>query len=370
MNETLRPGAHTRDCPRIVMHVDMDSFFASVEVREHPDLAGKPVVIGADPMKGEGRGVVCTCSYEARKYGIHSAMAISRAYRLCPDAVFLSPRYRLYSEVSDRIMVILKGYADRFQQVSIDEAYLDVSTLGNFTWAEAMAERIKDDILSAEHLSCSVGIGSGKTIAKIASDMKKPGGLVVIQPSQVAELIHPLPVTRIPGIGRKTAIFLRQKNISTIGDISRTDIQVLRDIFGKGAVQVRDLVDGVDTSEVIEFSGSKSISRETTFLQDCEDPGHILETLEGMSRILCSDLDHLDLLVRTITIKIRFSDFSTVTRARSLPCHTRDPRAILSTARDLALPLVAGKKIRLVGLRLSSIATIDSTQRTIGDFSS
>src|SRR5690606_28981970 len=127
-------------------------------VREHPDLAGKPVVIGADPKKGEGRGVVCTCSYEARKYGIHSAMAISRAYRLCPDAVFLSPRYSLYSEVSERIMAILRGYADRFQQVSIDEAFLDVTSLRNYEWAGAMAGRIKDDILSAEHLSCSIGI--------------------------------------------------------------------------------------------------------------------------------------------------------------------------------------------------------------------
>lgn len=368
MNESLRPGAPSHEGTRIVMHVDMDSFFASVEVREHQDLAGKPVVIGADPKNGEGRGVVCTCSYEARKYGIHSAMAISRAYRLCPDAVFLIPRYRLYSEVSERIMEILRGYADRFQQVSIDEAYLDVTSLRNYEWAGAMAARIKDDIMSAEHLSCSVGIGPGKTIAKIASDMKKPGGLVVIHPSQVVELIHPLPVTRIPGIGRKTAVALNQRNISTIGDISRTDIQVLRDIFGKGAVQVRNLAEGVDTSEVSEISGSKSISRETTFPHDCEDPGHILDTLEKMSQTLCSDLDQLDLLIRTISIKIRFSDFSTVTRARSLPCHTRDPRAILSTARELALPLIAGTKIRLVGLRLSSIASIDSTQKTIGDF--
>lgn len=364
----MTPDDPPREGPRIVLHVDMDSFFAAVEVREHPDLAGKPVVVGADPKEGEGRGVVCTCSYEARNYGIHSAMPISRAYRLCPDAVFLSPRYPLYSEVSERIMAILRGYADRFQQVSIDEAYLDVSSLQNYEWAATMAARIKDDLLSEEHLSCSVGVGPGKTIAKIASDMQKPGGLVVIRPWQVPELIHPLPVTRIPGIGRKTAIALRQRGISTIGDIPRTDIQVLRDIFGKGAVQIRDLAYGIDTSEVRELSGSKSISREITFVQDCDDPGQILDTLHGMAEILVGDLEQFDLLARTVTIKIRFSDFSTITRARSLPCQTRDPRAILCTARDLAFPFLAGRKIRLVGLRLSSIALIDRNQKTIGDF--
>jgi len=359
--------SHTKD--RIILHVDMDSFFAAVEVREHPDLGGKPVVIGADPKEGKGRGVVCTCSYEARRFGIHSAMPISRAYRLCPNAIFLIPRYRLYSSVSDRIMAILRGYADRFQQVSIDEAYLDLSSLRNYEWAAALARRIMEDVVSQENLTCSIGVGPGKTIAKIGSDLQKPGGLVVIPPWRIEELIHPLPVGKIPGIGQKIGVALQQKGILTIGDLARADIQALMDILGRSAVQLQNLARGIDDAKVIELSGSKSVSRETTFDNDCDSPEIILDTLKSMTSVLCGDLEELDLLARTITVKIRFSDFSTITRARSLTCHTRDASAIMRIARELAIPLLSGKKVRLAGLRLSSLASIDNDQKTIEDFS-
>ncbi|MCU0631575.1 MAG: DNA polymerase IV [Methanolinea sp.] len=364
-NQELPPGPLKH---RIILHVDMDSFYASVEVREHPDLAGKPLVIGADPRDGRGRGVVCTCSYEARSYGVHSAMPVSIAYHLCPHAIFLSPRFPVYASASKRVMAILREYADRFQQVSIDEAYLDLSSLPDYPHAAATARQIKDDILSREHLTCSIGIGPGKTIAKIGSDLRKPGGLVVIPPEKIEEMVYPLPAGRIPGIGKKTGEALQQKGIFTIGDLAKADIQQLMEILGKWAVPLQDLARGNDDSQVREHSGSKSVSREITFDQDYDNPELILDTLRGMSRDLCKDLEELDLSARTITVKIRFFDFTTVSRARSLPCRSRDLPVIQRTARELALPLLSGKKVRLAGLRLSSLDSLDSDQKSIGDF--
>lgn len=353
---------------RIILHVDMDSFYASVEMRENPDLAGKPVIIGANPREGSGRGVVCTCSYEARKYGVRSAMPISHAYQLCPHGIFLPPRFPVYTRASERVMAILRGYAERFEQVSIDEAYLDLSCLGDFLHAEGVAREIKKKILSSEQLSCSIGIGPGKVVAKIASDMQKPGGLVVITPERIKEILFPLPASRIPGVGKKTGEALMQRGIFTIGDLAEADIQILMGILGKWAVPLQELAQGIDDSEVREHSESKSVSREITFDTDIDSPGVIFETLEGMARDLAGDLAERNLFARTVTVKIRFSDFATFSRSRSLPCPTRDMRAILSAARDLALPLVSKNSIRLAGLRLSSLTHVDRNQKTIGEF--
>jgi len=226
--------------PPIIVHVDMDSFYASVEVRHHPELAGKPVIIGADPGKRSGRGVVLTCSYEARKFGVHSALPVTRAIELCPEAIFLPPRHELYQETSGRVMDILEGYADRFQQVSIDEAYLDITSCGGYAAATEIARKIKQDIYSQEHLACSIGVAPGKSTAKIASDLEKPGGLVVVTPERAREFLSPLPVEKIPGIGPKTAASLRDMGIRTIGSLAEADIQELMGIFGKAAVAVRD----------------------------------------------------------------------------------------------------------------------------------
>lgn len=361
------PGGKRRG-HRIILHVDMDSFYASVEMREHPDLTGKPVVIGADPREGSGRGVVCTCSYEARKYGVRSAMPISHAYQLCPHAVFLPPRFPVYTRASERVMAILRGYAERFEQVSIDEAYLDLSYIGYFPHAEGIAREIKEKILSREQLSCSIGIGPGKVVAKIASDLQKPGGLVVITPGLIKEILYPLPASRIPGVGKKTGEALMQRGISTIGDLAEADIQQLMGVLGRWAVPLRELAQGIDDSEVREHSESKSMSREITFDTDIDSPGVVIETLEGMARDLSEDLAERNLFARTVTVKIRFSDFATFSRSRSLPCPTRDMRAILSAARDLAMPLVSKNRVRLAGLRLSSLSHVDRNQRTIGEF--
>jgi len=201
----LALNPHTNNTERqIVLLVDMDSFFASVQVREKPELKGLPVVVGSDPKGGAGRGVVSTCSYEARKYGIHSAMPISKAYKLCPDCVFLPVNMKLYKEVSENVMAILRGFAEKFEQVSVDEAYLVPIDIRSFDDAVLCARRIKDEVKGQEGITCSVGIGPNKLIAKIASGFQKPNGLTLVKPEDVKDFLFPLPVSKIPGIGRKT----------------------------------------------------------------------------------------------------------------------------------------------------------------------
>ncbi|MCK9308165.1 MAG: DNA polymerase IV, partial [Methanoculleus sp.] len=247
---------------RIILHVDMDSFFASVEVRCDPSLAGRPVIVGADPKGGAGRGVVSTCSYEARRYGVHSGMPISRAYALCPHGVYLPVNHPLYARVSGEIMAILRRHADRFEQVSIDEAYLDVSGAGGFAAAEALAAAIKREIREEEGLTCSIGVAPGKVVAKIASDYRKPDGLTVISPGEVVGFLAPLPAAKMPGVGAKTGEDLQRMGIRTIGDLSRRDVQDLTARFGRHGVLMHRLARGTDDAEVQGREGYKSVSRE------------------------------------------------------------------------------------------------------------
>ena len=236
---------------RIVMHVDMDSFFASIEVRRDPSLAGRPVIVGADPKGGAGRGVVSTCSYEARRYGVHSGMPISRAYDLCPHGVYLPVDRNLYVRTSADIMAILSRHAGRIEQVSIDEAYLDVSDAGGFPAAEALAAAIKQEVRETVGITCSVGVAPGKAVAKIASDYKKPDGLTVVRPEEVAGFLAPLPVEKIPGVGRKTGEDLRQMGIRTIGDLAGHDIQALIARLGRSGISMHRLARGIDEAEEI-----------------------------------------------------------------------------------------------------------------------
>jgi len=295
--------------PRIIVHVDMDSFYASVEIRHRPDLAGKPVIIGADPKGGSERGVVLTCSYEARKFGVHSALAVTRAFELCPEAIFLPPRHELYQQTSERVMDILEGYADRFQQVSIDEAYLDITSCGSYTAATDIAKKIKQDIFEREHLTCSIGVAPGKSMAKIASDLEKPDGLVVVTPERAREFLSPLPVERIPGIGPKSAASLRAMGIRTIGNLAETDVQELMRVFGRAAIAVRNVARGIDDDEVMESGSTKSLSREQTFCPDSEDPEEVMNTLFSLSDELCTELSGDKAYARTVTVKVRYPDF-------------------------------------------------------------
>jgi DNA polymerase IV (DinB-like DNA polymerase) len=355
---------------RIILHIDMDSFFAAVEVREHPDLTGKPVIVGADPQGGRGRGVVSTCSYEARNYGVHSGMPISRAFALCPEGVYLPVNYPLYSRVSGNIMHIVRKYGDRFEQVSIDEAYLDISSVHTYAAARDLAGAIKHEIREAEHLTCSIGIGPNKLVAKIASDFQKPDGLTVVEPPDIEPFLFPLPVGKIPGIGRKTGAELKRMGIATIGDLAQTDIQVLQSRFGKWGLIMSRCARGVDASEVKTTRVRKSISKERTFSEDTNDWRLLGNMMDELVEQVHESLIQKGFLFRTITIKVRYSGFITHTKAKTLEHFTRDKEVLRRNAREMLDPFLNQRTVRLIGVRVSNFETISTGQRTITDYGS
>ena len=350
---------------RIILHLDMDSFYASVEMRDRPELRGKPVVIGADPNHGKGRGVVATCSYEARAFGIRSAMPISQAFVLCPHAVFLPPDFPRYVKASADVMTILRAHGFPLQQVSIDEAFLDVSRLGTFPAATDLAVRIKDTILTHLGLTCSIGLAPTKVVAKIASDVHKPGGLTVIEPENLVSFLAPMPVRKIPGIGKKSEADLFDIGIRTIRDLAAYDIQVLIARFGCSAIALQDIAAGIDRSEVKERDGVKSVSRETTFTDDTDDEQLIAATMDALAEEVCRNLSDECLHCRTVTVKVRYQGFITKTKARTLPHYTGDPATVRTCAHSLLRDIFDGRKIRLLGIRLSSFDTCDAFQMTL-----
>jgi DNA polymerase IV (archaeal DinB-like DNA polymerase) len=351
---------------RIILHLDMDSFYASAEMQRRPELRNKPVVIGADPKQGTGRGVVCTCSYEARAFGVHSAMPVSQAYVHCPHAIFLPPDFAYYSQVSEGIMDLLRSFGFRFLQVSIDEAFLDVSPCGSFVAATALAEQIQEMIRNRSGLTCSVGIAPGKAVAKIASDFKKPGGLTVVEPQAVREFLAPMPVRKIPGIGKRSEAELLELDITTIGKLAATDIQVLLGRFGRWAVPLHELAKGTDTSELEEYDGIKSVSRETTFDADTDDPFALSAALDNLAKSVHRNLAEETLRCKTVTVKIRYQGFITRTKSCTLSHYTSDDAMIKNCSRNLLRDMYDGRKVRLIGVRLSSFEKHDERQTTLG----
>ena len=353
---------------RIILHLDMDSFYASIEVREHPDLRGKPVIVGADPKGGSGRGVVATASYEARNFGIRSGMPISRAYARCPEGVYLPPHFPLYIQVSREVMEIVQTYSPHFHQVSIDEAFLDISHTGDYRAAEELARRIKEEIREKERLTCSIGVGPSRIVAKIASDFRKPDGLTVVKPDQVREFLAPMPVGKIPGIGKKTGGELDRMGIGTIGDLMGSDIQLLQSRFGKWGLSMHELAFGRDVREIGGDGASRSVSRETTFGEDTDDPAILLHALDEMTADLHQAVRREHLFFRTLTLKIRYTGFITKTWSRTLP-HETDA---LQTMRDLARALLSSAPhqgtVRLVGIRLSNLKELGPGQHSIGEY--
>ncbi len=358
----------TRDAAgsRIIFHVDMDQFYAAVEQREHPELEGKPVVVGADPKEGKGRGVVSTCNYEARRFGVRSGMPISRAWKLCPDAVYLQPTYGLYTQASSRIMTILRKHADKFEQWGLDEAFLDVSTRSrNYEDARRLAERIKREIYEKERLTCSIGIGPNKLVAKIASDFKKPDGLTVVEESKVEGFLAPLPVRKLLWVGKKTERRLNEIGIKTVGDLAAFDVSVLTEKFGVMGTQYHLFALGVDKSEVAERGVIKSVGREITFEEDTSDFGLVFETLDKLSREIHRELIESKLLFKTVTVKVRYENFETHTHAKTLPYFTNNVESLQKVGKELLQPYLSMKrKIRLIGLRTSNFAS-SKEQRTL-----
>ncbi|SFT67862.1 DNA polymerase IV (DinB-like DNA polymerase) [Methanosarcina thermophila] len=354
---------------RIIFHVDMDSFFASVEIREKPELKGLPVVVGSDPKGGSGRGVVSACSYEARKYGIQSAMPISQAYRLCPDAVFLPVNMKLYADVSAKVMELLKGFADRLQQVSVDEAYLVPGPeIRNFEEAAIYALKIKDEVQKQEGITCSVGIGPNKLIAKIASGFQKPDGLTVVRPEDVREFLFPLPVSKIPGIGKKTAETLKIMGITRVKELANCDVQFLTEKFGKMGLRMKQLANGLDFGEVRENKSIKSISRHGTFAEDTNDPVKIIGSLNLLIESVHRSLLKHRLLFRTVNLTVRFEDFSTYTRSKTIPIWTSDIFVMKRISMQLLSEFIGNRKLRLVGIGVAKLRERDEKQTLITDF--
>ena len=355
----------TGENQKIILHLDMDSFYASVEVMKNPALRGRPVVVGADPKGGTGRGVVSTASYEARKFGVRSAMPISKAYMLCPEGVYLPPNFPLYVKASSEIMAILRAPGFPFEQVSIDEAFLDVTGSGGYPEAERLARGFREKIRADLGLTCSIGIGPSKVVAKIASDFQKPDSLTIVPTDRVTEFLAPMPVRKIPGIGQKSEAELLGLGIKTIGDLAACDVQVLLARFGKGAIGLRDLAFGIDGSEVAERGGPRSVSRETTFDDDTDNPEVLSTTMENLVEDVHKSLLEEGLRFRTVTVKVRYSGFVTKTKARSVSHYTSDIATVRRIAHSLLRDLIVEQKIRLIGLRLSGFEERSNGQTTL-----
>ncbi len=352
---------------RIIIHVDLDAFFPSVEMRENPELRGKPVIVGADPKEGKGRGVVASASYEARKFGIRSGMPISRAWKLCPQGVYIRPNFDLYTKVSNNIMKILRNYADKFEQYGIDEAFLDVSNrVRDFEEARELAETIRREVFDKEKLTCSIGIASNKLLAKIASDYRKPYGLTIVKEDDVERFLSGLKVRKLPGVGPKTEIRLKEMKIKTIGDLAKARLDDLIKVFGVvWGTRLHESARGIDESEVQEEYEIKSIGREFTFEEDTNDRNLVFKTIDDLAEEIYDELMENRFYFKTVNVKIRYEDFDTHTHAKSLFFPTNSVDTIKNIAKKLTLPfLQANKKIRLIGVRVSNL-TFDYKQITL-----
>jgi DNA polymerase IV (DinB-like DNA polymerase) len=344
----------------------MDHFFTAVEERERPEYKGKPVIVGADPKQGKGRGVVSTCNYEARRFGVRSGMPISKAWKLCSEAIYLPVKYELYTKVSNEIMDMLRKHADKFEQWGIDEAFLDVtSKVKDYAEAEALARQIKREIYEKEKLTSSIGIGPNKLVAKIASDFQKPDGLTVVKEEEAEKFLAPLPVRMLLWVGRKTEQKLKAVGIKTISDLARYDPTVLAETLGVIGTQLYLMAHGIDKGEVEERGEIKSISRDVTFEEDTSNFEFILNTLDGLSEQIHSDALRQNLCFKTVTVKVRYENFETHTHSKTMPLITNRLQDLKKTARELMQEyLRLDRKIRLVGVKVSNFTSTEK-QKTL-----
>lgn len=341
---------------RKIIHVDMDAFYASVEQRDFPEYRGKPIAVGGSP---EGRGgVVATASYEARKYGIRSAMPSKRALQLCPDVIFIRPRFAAYKEVSQQVRDIFRRYTDLIEPLSLDEAYLDVTEdkqhIGS---AIAIARQIKQAIREELQLTASAGVSVNKFVAKIASDMQKPDGLTFIAPEQVEDFMEKLPVEKFFGVGKVTADKMKRMGLHTGADLKKLTENNLVQLFGKTGHFYYRIVRGIDEREVQPHRETKSLGAEDTFPHDLTTVEEMNLELDKIALTVAGRLEKYQLRGRTITLKIKYSDFRQITRNQSFPLPVGDLATIAATAKQLLLKTdPADVKIRLLGITLSNFA--------------
>ena len=334
----------------MILHVDMDAFYASVEERENPTLIGKPVVVGGS---ADGRGVVSAANYEARKFGVHSAMPAARARVLCPHAVFIKPRHDLYAQISRQIRAIFERYTPLVEPLSLDEAFLDVTASeALFGFAPDIAKRIKREISTELDLIASVGVASNKFIAKLASDLDKPDGLVVVEPGTEQAFLDPLPIGCLWGVGRASGKAFQALGIATIGELRREPLERLQARFGRHGEHLWKLANAIDDRLVIPDHRAKSISHETTFADDVGDR-HVLNSyMLRLTEQVGARLRRHELLARTAQIKVRFGDFHTITRARSFTQPTDSTQELWDAASHLLRTCLANERraVRLIGM--------------------
>lgn len=342
---------------RLIAHVDMDCFFAAVEVLDDPSLKGKPVIVGADPQGGKGRGVVSAASYEARKFGVHSALPVSKAFALCPKGIFLPGRMRRYSEISDKIMEILKGFTPQIEQISVDEAFLDISGCQRlFGEPLDIARKIKGAIKHQLYLTASIGMGSNKLVAKIASDLQKPDGLVIVPEGGERDFLAPMPAGKLWGVGPKTADRLKQMGVETIGQLAGYDPKRLEVVFGKMGVYLHERANGIDSDPVSQGDQAKSMGREHTYDQDTGNKEDIHRMLLTLSEQVAASLRAEGVKGRTITLKLRYQDFETRTYGRTLETAVDNAIEINTIARMLFdKNWQTFRKIRLIGVSASNL---------------
>ena len=338
---------------RRILHIDMDAFYASVEQRDDPSLKGKPVAVGGSPA---GRGVVAAASYEARAFGVRSAIPMARAVRLCPRLVIVRPDFAKYKAASQTVFGIFRSVTPLVEPLSLDEAYLDVTeNAWGETLGKTVAERLKREIRAATGLTASAGVAPNKFLAKIASAWKKPDGLTVIAPERVETFLRKLPVDALWGVGPVTAARLRERGIEQLVDVRMADPAVLREAVGSGAEWLRRLADGIDERNVEPSGEPKSSGSENTFASDLTDLNQIRGAIDEMARDGAAWLEKKSLLCRTVTIKVRYSDFTTVTRSHTAP-PTRDAEEIAQRAVMLLNKTDAGiRPVRLLGASMHNL---------------
>ncbi len=339
---------------RKIIHIDMDAFYASVEQRDRPELKGKPVVVGGDP---QSRGVVCACSYEARRFGVHSAMASARAFKLCPRAVFLRPRFDAYKAVSHTIREIFHDYTDLVEPLSLDEAFLDVTknkkNMASATLiAREILRRIHDE---TGRLTASAGVSYNKFLAKVASDYHKPRGITVVTPEQAEAFMENLPIRKFFGVGKVTEKRMRALGVKTGADLKRMEREKLLSLFGKTGAYFYDIVRGRDNRPVRSHWIRKSMGKETTLRKDIDDKGRMLEILEGLAQKVGSLLKREDRKAFTVTLKVKYFDFKSVTRSITAKEPVEEAGAIMACIPALLNDTEAGKKkVRLLGVSVSN----------------
>ncbi len=346
-----------RHIMRKIIHIDMDAFFAAVEQLDNPSLRGRPVIVGGPP---DSRGVVSTCSYEARRFGVRSAMPSSRAYRLCPHAVFLPGRFDRYIDISQRVRSIMGDYTDQIEPLSLDEAYLDVTDYLGGRPATEVAEEIRRRIKDEIRLTASAGVSYNMFLAKVASDFRKPDGLTVVTPRRAQSFIEALPVGRFYGVGKVTEARMKEMGLLNGADLKRAGLDALVSSFGKSGAFYYSLACGNDPREVEPSHERKSFGRERTFGEDILDVRVIREVLRGLAGSVSRRLKGAGASGKTVTLKLKYDDFTSVTRSRTLPLYVDSEDVIYSVCSELVEKTDAGsRKVRLVGASVANICGED-----------